>query len=74
MSPGFDPEATMAPSPPTTESTASPVQQIPPVEAIRRRLADLTHERSILRQLLRVAVRRERDLAVRAGQEARRGR
>jgi hypothetical protein len=44
-------------------SGASPVEQIPPVGAIRQRLADLAHERSLLRHLLRLAVRRERALA-----------
>jgi hypothetical protein len=48
--------------PPTTEHAASPVQQIPPAEAIRRRLALLAQERSMLRQLLRLAERRERAL------------
>jgi hypothetical protein len=41
--------------------TASPVEQIPSASIIRRRLADLAQERSLLRQLLRVAVRRERE-------------
>jgi hypothetical protein len=46
-----------------TPSAQSPIQQIPPVDTIRRRLTDLAQERSLLRQLLRLAVRRERDRA-----------
>jgi hypothetical protein len=59
----------MQSTPLSTEQVTSPVQQIPPAEAIRRRLADLSHERSLLRQLLRVAVRRDRDLAAQPGGE-----
>jgi hypothetical protein len=43
-----------------TAAGTSPLQQIPPAETIRRRLAVLAQERSQLRQLLRIAVRRER--------------
>jgi hypothetical protein len=60
----------MASTPSTTETAPSPVQQIPPAEEIRRRLADLSHERSLLRQLLRVAVRRERSLPEQPVEEA----
>jgi hypothetical protein len=49
-----------------TSAGPSPLQQIPPAETIRRRLADLAHERSLLQQMLRLAVRRERDCAARA--------
>jgi hypothetical protein len=52
----------MPAAPRILENTASPVHQIPPADTIRRRLADLAQERSLLRQLLRLAVRRERDL------------
>jgi hypothetical protein len=45
----------MQPAPPT-----SPAQQIPSTVTIRRRLAELAQERSVLRQLLRVAERVER--------------
>jgi hypothetical protein len=55
-----------------TEGTTSPVEQIPPAETIRHRLTELAYERSLLRQLLRVAVRRERDLAQAGQGEARR--
>jgi len=48
--------------PSTIENAASPVQQIPPAESIRHRLAALAQERSLLRQLLRLAERRERAL------------
>lgn len=48
--------------------TTPPLEQIPPPDVIRRRLADLARERQLLRQLLRVADRRERDL--RAAQAA----
>jgi hypothetical protein len=59
------------PHTPPNDSTATPVQQIPPAETIRRRLADLAHERSLLRQLLRLAVRRERAQTGPSSQEAR---
>jgi hypothetical protein len=62
---------------PTTSQTippdvGSPVQQIPPAESIRQRLADLAHECSLLRQMLRLAIRRERSLAGPGNQEVRR--
>ncbi len=43
----------------TAEALPSPIQQVPPADVIRRRLADLSRERTLLRQLLRIAVRRE---------------
>ena len=50
----------MPDAPPTTaEPSQSPIQQDPPADVIRRRLVDLSRERSLLRQLLRIAVRRE---------------
>jgi hypothetical protein len=51
---------------PTAGPAPSPVETIPSPEVIRTRLADLDYERSMLRQLLKVAVRRELDLAARA--------
>ena len=63
----------MPTTPSSTEDAPSPVQQIPPAETIRRRLADLSHERALLRQLLRLAIRRERALPTQPVQEASRG-
>ena len=60
----------MPPPAPITETTDSPVEQIPQAEVIRRRLGELAYERSILRQLLKAAVRRERGLASETRQEA----
>jgi len=57
----------MPPLPSNPEHAASPVQQIPPAQTIRRRLVDLAQERSLLRQLLRLAERRERALAAPSG-------
>jgi hypothetical protein len=46
-----------------TASTPSPVERIPPSDQIRERLAELAFERDLLRKLLVLAVRREKDLA-----------
>ena len=48
---------------PTPDPYPSPVDQIPPADQIRERLAALGRERQLLRQLLRLAQRRERDRA-----------
>jgi hypothetical protein len=72
--PGLREDNMIAPaSEPVTDFSESPVQQIPPAEDIRRRLADLAQERSLLRQLLRVAVRRERATPATPCQEKRGG-
>jgi hypothetical protein len=57
-------------TPPTADSQPlSPVDAIPTAAEVRQRLAQLAREAALLRQLLRVAVRRERDLAARQGEE-----
>jgi hypothetical protein len=66
-------DATVNATQPTT-TFPSPVERIPSSEQIRERLADLAFERDLLRKLLVLAVRRERDLAtapLRGGDRAR---
>jgi hypothetical protein len=60
----------------TTQKPApddSPVLAIPPPAILRRRLADIAYEVRLLRQLLRLAVRREHTLSAQPGQEGRDG-
>jgi hypothetical protein len=62
MSPGIQQpgDFAMPSTPALPDPPSSPVEQIPPAAVIRRRLAELARERALLRQLLRVADRRER--------------
>jgi len=52
-----------AAAPPDDRLTPQLLKDLPPAAVIRQRIADISTERSLLRQLLRIAVRREQAAA-----------